>query len=60
MALKERDTEEILELLDLVADGGGRHAKLLGAVGKTAMPRGGFERQQSLQRRQAWPVYARS
>jgi hypothetical protein len=51
MALEQRDAEELLEMLDLVADGGGRDAEFVGALGETAVAGRGLERQQGLERR---------
>ena len=47
-ALEQRHAEEFLELLDLVADGGRRHAELRRALGEAAVPAGGLEGLQGL------------
>ena len=53
MALEQRHAQELLELLDLVADRRRRDAQFLGTLSEAAVPRGGFEGQQRLERRQA-------
>ena len=53
MALEQRDAQELLDLLDLVADGGRRDAQFLGSLGEAAVARCGLEGQQCLERRHA-------
>lgn len=53
---EDTNAEEILELVDVVADRGGRHSQFLGGAAEAAVSRRGFECRQRPERRHFRPL----